>query len=130
MNTFRFCPLTLAGAAVLCVIGYRAICKGMQREPWLLICCSMDHPVRQVGEERDRGGCRETDQWPAGLDYCPGAMVTGTNQYYISMIVLYGYNYLGDCLSCFLSVFRSPFLTWAFNGSYLIGKGASRRGQT
>ncbi|KAK1894267.1 RNA1 polyprotein, partial [Dissostichus eleginoides] len=35
------------------------------------------------GEERDNRGCWETDQWPEGLDYCPGAMVTGTNQYYI-----------------------------------------------
>lgn len=88
----------------------------------------MDHPGSQVGEERDRRGCWETDQWSAGLDYCPGAMVTGTNQYHISMTMLYGYNYLCDSLSCSLPVSLSH--TQVFNDSYLIGKGALRRGQT
>lgn len=90
----------------------------------------MDHLASQVGEETDRGGSWETDQWPAGLEYCPGAMVTGTNQYYISMIALYRYNYLGECLPCFLSVSLPLFLTQAFNDSYLIRRGASWRGQT
>ncbi len=86
----------------VCAIGYS--CMQRHRETCLPICCYMDHPGRQMGEEGDRKGCWGTDQWPAGLDYCPGAMVTGTNQYYISMTALYGYNYLCDCLSRSLSV--------------------------
>lgn len=93
----------------------------------------LHHPTSQVAEEK---GCCETEQWAAGLHFCPGAISTGTNQYYISMSTLYGYNYLCDCLSCSLpfslshSYAHAHTLTQAFNDSYLIGKGASRRGQT
>lgn len=83
MNTFRFRPLTLLSSTCrLHAFTQR------RREPCLVICCTVDRPACPVGEEGDW----ETDQWPAGLDYCPGAMVTGTNQYYISMIALYRYS--------------------------------------
>lgn len=75
-NTFRFCPL---------------LCLPLLSSLRLQSC--MQRPFQVGGGKETRGGgvggvCREADQWPGGLDFHPGAMVTGTNQYYIGMIVL------------------------------------------
>lgn len=78
------------------------------------------------GGEADRRGCWETNQWPTRLDYCPGAMVTGTNQYYISMIAVHRYLVSAFLAFC-LFLFHTHPHTWVFNDGYLIGKGASRR---
>lgn len=95
-------------------IGYNVKC----REPCLLIC--QKHGSYSL--PRGGGDWRETE-WSARLDYCPGAMVTGTNRYCISLIWIR----VGGCLSPHSHTHKH---TWTFNDSYLIGKGASRRGQT
>lgn len=67
-------------------IGYNVKC----REPCLLIC--QKHGSYSL--PRGGGDWRETE-WSARLDYCPGAMVTGTNRYCISLIWIR----VGGCLS-------------------------------
>lgn len=95
-------------------IGYNVKC----REPCLLIC--QKHGSYSL--PRGGGDWRETE-WSARLDYCPGAMVTGTNRYCISLIWIR----VGGWLSPHSHTHKH---TWTFNDSYLIGKGALRRGQT
>lgn len=63
MNTFRFCPLTLAGAVCYSLQNYRG--RQAHGEPCMLICCSMDQPARQPGG--GRAGEAEAQEAAPGL---------------------------------------------------------------
>lgn len=52
------------------------------------------------------GGDWREAEWSARLDYCPGAMVTGTNQYCINLIWIRVYWRLARLLFC-LSLFQT-----------------------
>lgn len=123
MNTFRSCPLHYSLHSFYCTVYMKTQSTTLF---YVLQYGSSSQPGG--GGEADRGGCWETNQWPTRRDYCLGAMVTGTNQYYICMIALYRYLvtvFLAFCLSLY---YTHPH-TWVFNDSYLTGKGVSRRGQ-